>query len=380
MSVEKRQLQSGSAAWRVRWREGGHNRVRQFDRKRDAQAFDADIRRRRRLGELDMLDASRETLAEFAREWWRVYAEPNLTRATLIGYAGLWDRYVLPRIGGFELRQLTPELLEAFQADLRAAGVGDPTIRKTLAVVQGVLTRAVIWRRIPLNPAAAVRKPSQRRTRTVRPLAPVSVEQMRAGLVASGRLGDATLISVLAYAGLRPGEALALRWSDVRDRTLLVERALALGDVKATKTGKTRSVRLLGPLASDLAQWRLFSGRPPADALVFPRSNGAAWSDFDWRNWRKRVFAPAAAAAQLENVRPYDLRHSFVSLLIAEGASVVEVARQAGHSPTMALTTYAHVIEELEGAERQPAETVIRQARDELVPLTYPRADERAGG
>jgi hypothetical protein len=74
----------------------------------------------------------------------------------------------------------------------------------------------------------------------------------------------------------------------------------------------------------------------------------------------------------------HDLRHSFVSLLLAEGASVVEVARQAGHSPTMALSTYAHVIEEFEGTERLPAGTVIRQARDELVPLTYPRAEEEA--
>jgi integrase len=92
------------------------------------------------------------------------------------------------------------------------------------------------------------------------------------------------------------------------------------------------------------------------------------------------VFAEAAAEAGLENARPYDLRHSFVSLLIAEGASIVEIARQAGHSPTMALSTYAHVIEELEGAERRPAAAVIREARDELVPLTYPRAEEQRRG
>jgi integrase len=97
-------------------------------------------------------------------------------------------------------------------------------------------------------------------------------------------------------------------------------------------------------------------------------------------NWRRPLFAPAAAAAGLERIRPYDLRHSFVSLLLDEGASVVEVARQAGHSPTMALSTYAHVIEELEGAEQRPAEAVIREARDEPVPLTYPWADEEAGG
>ena len=62
-------------------------------------------------------------------------------------------------------------------------------------------------------------------------------------------------------------------------------------------------------------------------------------------------------------MRPYDLRHAFCSLLIAEGASVVEAARQAGHAPTMTLDTYAHVMADLDGAERIPAEAAIRAAR-----------------
>jgi hypothetical protein len=55
---------------------------RTFDRKRDADAFDAEMKRRIRLGDLDLLDAGRETLADFAREWWRLHAEPNLARTT----------------------------------------------------------------------------------------------------------------------------------------------------------------------------------------------------------------------------------------------------------------------------------------------------------
>jgi len=373
MSVHRRKHPSGRIAWRVRWRDGDAQRSRDFDRKRDAEAFDAEIRRRQRLGDLALLDAGREPLADFAREWWRLYAEPNLARKTLQVYADLWDRHVLPRLGHIELRRITPELLEAFQADLRATGVGEPTILKTLSLLQGILRRAVVWRRIAGNPVAAIKKPSQRRKRSVRPIAPATVEAIRASLLRSERLGDATLVSVLAYAGLRPGEALALTWGDVRERTILVERSLALGELKETKTGQTRAVQLHAPLAADLAEWRLYCGRPPEDALVFPTRNGEHWTDWHWRNWRKRVFAPAASDAELSTFRPYDLRHSFVSLLIAEGRSVVEIAKQAGHSPTMALATYGHVIEELEGTDRRPAEEVIRAARDELVPLMFPQ-------
>ena len=369
MSIEKVQRKGGHV-WRVRWREGGRSRSKVLGRKRDAEAYDAEIRRRKRTGDLFTMEAGQETLAEFAETWWHLHASPNLARATLEIYAGLWDRHVLPRLGGVPLRELTSEAIAYFRADLTRAGVGDASVRKTLTLLQGILERAVEWRRIATNPARSVRKPLQRRARPVRPLSPATIERIRLHLLQRGRLRDATLVSVLAYAGLRPGEALALIWGHVRDRTILVERALSRGELKSTKTGRTRSVRLLAPLAADLAEWRLASGRPDESALMFPAHDGECWADHDWRNWRRRVFEPAARAAGVDHSRPYDLRHSFCSLLLTEGSTVVEVARQAGHSPAMTLATYAHVIEELEGGERTSIEAEIRRARDEQVSVS----------
>ena len=80
-------------------------------------------------------------------------------------------------------------------------------------------------------------------------------------------------------------------------------------------------------------------------------------------NWRNRVFQPAARAAGLGEIPSYDLRHSFVSLLIAERRTIIDVACQAGHSPTMMLDTYGHVFDELDGAEPISAEAMIRKAR-----------------
>ena len=95
------------------------------------------------------------------------------------------------------------------------------------------------------------------------------------------------------------------------------------------------------------------------------------WTLTDWQNRRRRIYTPAAEVAGVTNARPYDLRHSFVSLLIHEGRSVVEVARQAGHAPTMTLTTYAHVFDEFTLDERLPAEEQIRRARAKDVPVSY---------
>src|SRR5215218_6584342 len=322
MSVERIMRQSGPV-WRVRWREGGHERSRVVGRKRDAEAFDAEIRRRRRVGDLALLDAGRETLADFADEWWRLYAVPNLSDRTRRSYAGMWDRHVLPRLGGHRLCDVRPEMVERFRADLRTAGIGDPTIYRVLSLLQGVMQRAVEWERIASNPVRLVRKPSLKRTREVRPLAPLTVEQMRAWMLERGRLRNATICSVLAYAGLRPSELLALSWDAVRGRTLLVERATNDGAIKSTKgTGRARTVRLMPPLAADLAEWRLARGRPGDHELVFPARHGGPWRDGTWQTWHRDAGRPVTKAINVTGARPYDLRHSFASLLIQEGVQI----------------------------------------------------------
>ncbi|MFN8161578.1 MAG: tyrosine-type recombinase/integrase [Solirubrobacterales bacterium] len=382
MSVERVE-RKGGVVWRVRWRdELGRERSKVIGRKRDADALEAEIVRRKRTGELDLLTGGKETLAEFGQEWWRLYAVPNLGIRTQRSYAGLWDRHVLPRLGEMRLHSINPEVIERYRAELEAAGVGQPTVYRALALLQGALQRAVEWRRIGQNPVKAVRKPSVRRYREVRPLAPLVVEQLRAAAASRERHGerDATLISVLAYAGLRPQEALALDWGDVRDRTLLIEKASdGQGGVKSTKTRHSRTVRLLAPLTADLLEWRLRSGRASDAALVFPNLQGGVWNDRAWQTWHRDAWQPACRAIGLEGVRPYDLRHSFVSLLIDEGRSVVDVARQAGHSPTMTLDVYSHVFDEFDPTERVAAEETISQARADvsgLCPPSVGRVDE----
>jgi integrase len=153
----------------------------------------------------------------------------------------------------------------------------------------------------------------------------------------------------------------------------LVEQALVDGELKGQKTNRPpRTVDPLPALARDLAEWRLATGRPESDAYVFPAASGGPWRDHDWRNWRKRVYVPAAAAAGVEAPRPYDLRHSFASLLIHEGRhSIVDIAAQLGHDATMTLSTYAHVVAELRDAPKVTAEEQIRSARHALAGESY---------
>jgi integrase len=337
-------------------------RSRTFSKKKDAEAWESKIKLAKRQGELATLDAGRQPLEEFASEWWRLYARPTLAPKTLALYESLCTRLLYPRLGRIPLRNLTPARIQGFRHELEQDGVGRETVRKTLALLQGMLERAVEWGRLSRNPARSVKKPPQSRKLRIEPLSPALVEKLRREMLRRDWYRDAALVSVLAYAGLRPGEALALRWGDIKKKSILIDKALSLGEEKETKTRRLRTVQLLAPLAADLAEWRRRSGRPAAEALVFPTREGRAWSDHDYRNWRKRRYGAAAEAVGVSK-RPYDLRHSFASLLIAEQRNSAEIAAQMGHSIQTLFNEYTGVIEDLRGRPPIKLEHEINSAR-----------------
>jgi hypothetical protein len=102
-----------------------------------------------------------------------------------------------------------------------------------------------------------------------------------------------------------------------------------------------------------------------SSGLVFPRRDGLPWRSHDWKNWTRRVWQWARAAAGIQSLPPYDLRHAFASLQIRAGVSVPDLAEQMGHAAAMTIGTYTHVIRELKGEPIVPAEEQIERAREE---------------
>jgi integrase len=356
MSIEKA-TRKGRDVWRVRWRDNAgqpHSKV--LGRKQDADAFDSELKRSKRLGTLAAFDGGRETLAEFAEEWASMHTA-HLARKTRELYAYLLETHILPGLGGYPLRDLTSETISRWQADRLAHGAPVEATRKALTLLGGILQRALEAGRISSNPQRLVRKAAPAASQEVRPFAPITVERICGAL----RPRDALFVRLLAYAGLRPQEARALRWAHVGERTLIVH---------APKTRRhstqPRSVRLLAPLAQDLREWRMASGRPAAEDPVIPAHDGGEWTEVGYEQWIPRAWGGALKAAGIAYQRPYDCRHSFASLLLYEGRSVIYVARQLGHSAQLTMRTYGHVIEEFEDAPRITAEEAIRVARDSV--------------
>jgi len=373
VSVEKRINANGTRSWRVRWREGDRNRSNTFHTRRDADLFESDLVRRRRLGTLATLDAGRMPLDRFVADIWAPQRAADHKPATRVFYAGLYRAHISPEFADVPLREITPQRVAAWQAGKVRGGAGRKAIREALSLLGSILGYAVELEHLQVNAARAVRPVRRAQRKTGRALSAREVEALR------GALGEPwdVLVSLLAYTGMRPGEALAMRWADMQPGTLRVERAVSLcdGSVQGTKTDTARTVHLLAPVAADLAAWRLRGGRPAMTTPVFPHPSGCSWSKPLWDNWRRRNFAAAREAAGIGDLRPYDLRHTFASLLLAEGRSIHYVAEQLGHGAEQTLRTYGHVIAEYRDREAIDAEAEIRAARG----LTYPPRTREAG-
>lgn len=370
MSVHK----EPGGGYRVRWRQDGRNRSRKFDRKRDADRYDAEIRRRRQLGTLATLDGGGRTLTDYVTTtWWPDHAR-TIALSTQRFYRALWATHIEPYLGDVALRDLTATRIREWQAARDEDGAGRNKLNRSLGMLGTILRRAVEDGEIATNPVERVRRLPAKRQAAIVPPTPSTVEKIRRHLNEQ----DAMVVATLAYAGLRPGEAFALRWSHVRDSTLLIEQATdGHGGTKATKTRSIRTVRLLPTLARDLKAWRLRSARSQDRDLVFPGPRGGVidghrYIDFSKR-WRK-----ACKAAKVDPApRPYDLRHGFASLLLAEGRTIHHVAAQLGHDPALTLSTYGHVISEFEDRQTVDADAEIRKARRQVGSRSVPSADRK---
>jgi integrase len=390
MSVQPRKNRDGTTSYEVRWREpDGTHRSRRFSHKRDARDLDAQMRLRLRSGEIAPGQAGRAILNAYVDRWFDVYGI-DLAESTLRGYRQVYDTHVAPYLGSHQLRQLTPAVLAAWKADRSRTKAGVTAVNKALVFLSGVFKRAEQEQELQSNPLRLIDPLPLPLKTEIRPLAPLTVETMRqaaltpslrsvapsgpdqrprrAYTVAAGtpkrlRHRDATLLSVLAYAGLRPQEALALKWGDIRSNTVTV---VAPKTARRSRTNGLRTVRLLTPLKTDLNEYKLASGRPSATELVFPNQHGERWSESAWRAWRRQAFDRYVKSAGLSHARPYDLRHSFASLLLHEGRSVIDVARQLGHGAEVTLRIYGHVIDELEGEPQLGASDAIARAREEI--------------
>lgn len=403
MAIERRRSPRAPEGWvyRVRYIDPhtGERLSRTFDSADDAEVFEAQRKVARRQGTLELLDAGTQLLGDHVLDWLRDWArEPGKSSArksksSVREAKRLINSYILElerdedggqrwgadAIAWLQVRQLRAKTVRSWIHRLESQGVGAESLRRALYVLQMAMDQAVADGEYPLpggNPVKLVKKPAAPPARKVRPFTPGPVERMRAAFLKAGDTLSAYLVSTLAYSGVRPGEALALQARHLeldhpQGPRLKVEQRNSLGDIvdgaKSTKR-RVRTVPLPAALVEDLRAW-LSSRELAGDDYLFALEDGSVWNEWKYRNWRRRDYGPAARAQGLavDQDNPYDLRHVYVSLRLAAGHSLIEVAAAAGHSPTVCAEVYAGVIEEYEARGPIDWEAEIATARAKAV-------------
>jgi integrase len=203
------------------------------------------------------------------------------------------DRWIVPYLGEVRLADLGTARVREWRATAMAEGMSPHKANQALRILSAALGAACSDGLLPANPCAGLRAVPHSPARP-RALTPMEVERIRAAMPT---MRDVVMVGLLAHAGLRPEEALALRWADV-GRALVIDRAFSCGEHKATKTHQRRSVEVIPPLGRDL----VLLGPKVADpeALVAPSETSGF---LNLNNWRNRVWLPACKEAGVRATR-----------------------------------------------------------------------------
>ena len=185
MSVERDRNGHG---WVARWREPSRRnpRSRLFALKRDAEAFDREVKRRGQLGPLAVQQLTARggpTLGQWIVERWAPEHAVTLEQSTRDRYANVHACHVAPRLDDVPLNEFTVARLRGWQAELVKAGVNPGTIHKARTFLSSVLRHAAESEAIPGNPLSLVRPPKAVQRDAVQPLAPATVETIRRALL-----------------------------------------------------------------------------------------------------------------------------------------------------------------------------------------------------
>lgn len=297
----------------------------------------ADVRR----GEFRPI--SRVTFAEYAAEWIKSY-----TGRTSRGFREVtrsdYRRRLKPAIAFFgrtKLTDISPRDLRGYAESLAAGGLARNTVRLHLAPVKALLATALDDELIRTNPATGLRlmNGTTGQEEQVKALTEDELRRVLDEIPAGWHL----FFELLAHTGLRIGEAIALRWSDIdlSRRRVTVSRSFHAGRFEPPKS---RFGRRVIPLSARMAQELelLFLTIEDVDGLVFPSSAGTV---LDTSNLAARVLKPAARRAGVPWVGFHTFRHTCATTLFRRGLNAKQVQVWLGHhSPAFTLGTYVHLI------------------------------------
>jgi integrase len=296
-------------------------------------------------------------------EQWLVTVKTSVRPKTYDQYRQISTGHIIPILGRIKLKDLRPDQIQSLYNNKLKSGTSNRTVRMIHAVIHRALNQALQMGVITRNPSDAVIRPKLVK-KEMKTLTDTQVQTLLLG-VRGTRFEALYLLAVTT--GLREGELLGLKWSDLDwiTRHLSIQRQLQrlhdLGLVfSEPKSASGRRVIVLGTATVEKLrehyqrqQWeRLAAGeRWVENDLIFPTTIG---TPSDWRSL-VRSFKKLLQTSSLPNIRFHDLRHTAATLMLQQGIHPKVVQERLGHSQiSLTLDTYSHVLPNMqeEAAEK----------------------------
>jgi integrase len=294
-----------------------------------------------------------QKLGPYLNQWLEEVHKSTLRIGTYKRYRIILDKHLIPYLGHLPLQKVTSQQVQAAYAKILKSGYKPKTIKTINAVLHKALDQAIRWRLLARNVCNEVSLP-----RTAKfDIHPLTREQVQKLLDTARGYRFETMLTLALMTGMRRGELLGLRWSDIDFETgnLHISRSVGYvtgcGFVEAEpKTAASNRTIPLPQFVIDLLrQHRLDQAEARSEAgerwqehdLVFCNRTGGFFSISQlYKQFRILLYE-----AGLPDMRFHDLRHSAATVLLTMGVHPKVVQERLGHSQiSMTLDTYSHVL------------------------------------
>ena len=282
------------------------------------------------------------TLREYISFWQEAYDRHQSRATTYAAHNYVFKNHILPGLGDIPLSELTSEMVGEFLEERRrfgnhrpgSSGLGEETMRHIHRLLQQCLDQAIRDGLITENPAKSFH---YRKSTTVKAdiMTPLEMEDY---LDAAEQLGYLPMFMLALTTGIRQGELIALKWSDLdmKKRTLTIAEKRAVERRELVEYGsQTRSIRLT-PEVVDLLIME-HSKHPSSPLMFMHPATLKPYSPQMVRRMHKEIIREAG----IDHIRYVDLRHTCAIFALKNGMDAKELVQMLGHyRPTITRQNY----------------------------------------
>jgi integrase len=279
---------------------------------------------------------------------WLENKKQNIRHSTLKQYSGHLGAHLKPYFKDMPINKVGYEQVIGFLSHCHESGVTVSTTKKILINLGAIMTFAVRMRYIDHNPVRDVEKPRGKSVHEDNSEIEIMTPgEIRLFLDAAPDMKHKTLFMAAVSTGLRQGELLGLKWTDIDwfNNQIYVKRTYNHFRFYEPKTKKSkRKIDLPPQMIEQFKLWNRECMKNDLD-LVFPNETGGPMAALNMYN---RKFLPALKKAGLKKYKFHSLRHSYASLLIDQGENIKYIQHQMGHSTIkVTMDTYGHLLKDV---------------------------------